>query len=461
MKKRFLAMLLSLVMAVGMLPVVSFTALAADKLPVPFSDDFQNYTVGTKFVPNSSEAVRITDNDGTVKWSLNKNSPLSTEIVSVIGTDGKSTNAMKVKLDTSVSSKQRLYVDYGNGVNTSTGIYVMEISIGATESSALYYNFGPLKRDLNVLYAGGVAFANAADYWDKIRFVIDASTDKMLIYHNGSLVTSYGETTSWSYSEDKFKDIFEITDTTVGRSIYIDDVKLYENPAVTSLVSKAPVGSEVSRSENPSVTFSNEILDAVINGDATVSSDCVEIVKTEDGSKVEVSSVELSLDGKTVTATPATELEYGKEYSVTFKNLTDVYGRDVAEVSYSFTTMEAPATSVTAPVFRKEALEETEGDVITELENGYISCEYSITNNSTTKTQNVLMIGVLWENDAIKSFLFTKKALGYNETASFYGGFNVTDAANSKIETYIWDGITTMVPLSKKGEFTVGGYTEQ
>ena len=72
------------------------------------------------------------------------------------------------------------------------------------------------------------------------------------------------------------------------------------------------------------------------------------------------------------------------------------------------------------------------------------------------------MFAVLWENDTIKSFLFTKNpALGSGQTAHFYGGFNVTDAANSKIETYIWDGITTMFPLSKKGEFTTAGFVQK
>lgn len=462
MKKRFLAMLLSLVMAVGMLPMVSFTASAAPG-DVVFFDDFESYNNGDVFYGSDGDVMM---KDGVAMWAPGAN--LKSTVERMAGYDGTQTNVLKVEnaVEGTKDSYFRFWVKDGATLPVTSGLYVMEVKV--LVGSHMYYNFGPLKRQMSeyCLLNKNTPFTNTGSGWVSLRFVIDADTDKTLIYVNDSLVTNYGDKNvyEYTYTADAFPNYLTLQNAkNVGLYTYIDDVKFYYAPSAATKTATSPAdeASEVSKGAKPSVTYSCEILDAVINGDATVSSDCVEIIKTEDSSTVEVSSVELSLDGKTVTATPATELEYGTEYSVTFKDLTDVYGRKVADVTYSFTTMEAPATSVTAPVFRKEALEETEGDVITALENGYISCEYSITNNSTTKTQNVLMIGVLWENDAIKSFLFVKKALGYNETADFYGGFNVTDAENSKIETYIWDGITTMVPLSQKGEFTTTGYSEQ
>lgn len=461
MKKRFLSLLLSLVLVMGMLPVMSLTASAA-ATPV-FSDDFESYNPGDVFYGSDGDKMI---KDGNVMWTPGANTKSTVE--SVTGYDGNSTKALKIEnaIANGANNLHRFFLRDSSSFGTETGIYVMELKVFT--GSHMYFSFGPLKRQMSeyCLYGSSYPFASTGSGWTSLRFVIDASTDKVLTYVNGSLVTNYGEkdVLSYTYAEDKFPTYLSLQNAkNLGLYVYIDDVNFYRLPTVAVATAKSPAdgASEVSKAVNPAVTFDTEILDAVIGSDATLSSANVDIVNNSDGSHVEVSSVALSADGKTVTATPADDLDYGTEYTVTFKNLTDVYGRDVADVSYTFTTMEQPMLSFSDVVFKKEALE-TDGTVIQQLENGYISCEYSITNNHPTKTQNVLMFAVLWENDSIKSFLFLKKPnLACGETATYYGGFDVTDAANSKIETYIWDGITTMLPLTEKGVFTTSGYVTE
>lgn len=457
MKKRFLSLLLSVVLVMGVLPVMSLTASAA--ATEYFADNFEDYTVGTKW-ENASGYTEIKNNSGKLKWTLPK--ALKAEIVSVPGYDGKTTNAMKVQVSVenlSSGSAYRLFP--AAEAYTPTGIYVMEFKVFLpSETPALYWRFEPFKR--NVVNSEAVyefcneKVATAVGGWVSVRSVIDASNNETILYINDSLVSyktieqtaahAFAPYLNFQYNKN------------LGTQLYMDDINWYYLPDTTAATSTSPADTEenVSKAATPAVTFNNEILDDVIGSDATLSKANVEIVKTEDNSTVAVSSVALSADGKTVTATPASDLEYEKEYQVTFKNLTDIYGREVASVSYTFTTLEQPQLSFSDVEFKKEALA-TDGEAITALENGYISCEFSITNNHATKTQKAVLIAVLWENDAIKSFQFLKANLGYNETANFYGGFNVTDAENSKIETYIWDDIKTMVPLCDKVEFTKTG----
>ncbi len=462
MKKRFLSLLLSLVLVMGILPVMSLTASAA-ATPV-FSDDFESYNADDVFYGSDGDSMMKDDN---VMWALGAS--IKSTVETVTGHDGNPTKAVKIEnavANASSNSSYRFYVRDSSSFGTETGIYVMELKV--MTGSHQYLAFGPLKRQMAdyCLYGASYPFASTGSGWTTLRFVIDAASDKVMIYANGNLVTKYGENDvlSYTYTLDAFPTFLSFQNAkALGLYVYIDDVNFYRLSTVAEATAKSPAdgASEVSKAVNPAVTFDTEILDAVIGSDATLSAANVDIVNNSDGSHVAVSSVALSADGKTVTATPASDLDYGTEYNVTFKNLKDIYGRTIADVSYTFTTMEQPMLSFSDVVFKKEALE-TDGTVITQLENGYISCEYSITNNHPTKTQNVLMFAVLWENDSIKSFLFLKKPnLACGETATYYGGFDVTDAANSKIETYIWDGITTMLPLKEKGVFTTNGYVTQ
>ncbi|MBR3934802.1 MAG: Ig-like domain-containing protein [Clostridia bacterium] len=455
MKKRFLSLLLSVVFVMGMLPVMSLTVSAS--ATEYFADDFEDYTVGTKW-EDSSAVVEIKNNDGVSKWNLPRG--LRTEIVSVPGYDGKTTNAMKVQVSVANNSSGSYYrMSPVASAYTPTGIYVVEFKVfNNLENRSMYWRLDPFRAnvgDSQYYTFCGTTVADAVSGWLSVRYVIDASKDETILYINDKLV-SYKTISQTSHAFPSYL-TFE-KNKQADTQLYIDDFNWYYLPDTTAAASTSPADTEenVSKAATPAVTFNNEILDDVIGSDATLSTENVEIVKKEDNSTVAVSSANLSADGKTVTATPASDLEYGKEYQVTFKNLTDIYGREVASVSYSFTTLEQPQLSFSDVAFKKEALA-TDGEAITTLENGYISCEFSITNNHATKTQKAVLIAVLWENNAIKSFQFLKANLGYNETANFYGGFNVTDAENSKIETYIWDDIKTMVPLCEKTEFTKTG----
>lgn len=453
MKKRFFAMLLSVVLVMGMLPVMSLTASAT--ATEYFADDFEDYTVGAKW-ENADGATEIRNNSNKLKWTLPK--ALKAEIVSMEGYDGKTTNAMKLQVSVANVSSGSAYRFFPaiETAYTPTGVYVMEYKVfnPADENAAKYWRFEPFKRDGANYKLGDTVVAPAYSRWDSIKLIIDAANDSSILYIDNTLV-SYKEI---SCANDAFSPYMNFQyNKQLNNYIYMDDINWYYVENKAAVTEKYP-SDNASVSANPSVTFDTEIMDAIIGSDATLSTANAEIISAS--GSVSVQEVSLSDNGKTVTVTPASDFEYGTQYTVTLKNLVDIYGRNVDDVSYSFTTMEMPKLSFSDVVFKKEALG-TEGTAITGLENGYISCEYSITNNHETNSQSVLMFAVLWENDSIKSFLFHKNpALASGETANFYGGFNVTDAANSKIETYIWDGISTMLPLSKKGEFTIDGFVQ-
>ena len=72
MTKKFISMLLALVMVVGMLPMMSLSVSAAGETVIS-RDDFENFTVGTVF--SSAETSSLTDNSGKSS-EKDKNTPV-------------------------------------------------------------------------------------------------------------------------------------------------------------------------------------------------------------------------------------------------------------------------------------------------------------------------------------------------------------------------------------------------
>jgi len=438
-----------------------------------FRDDFENYVVGTKY----DKSAALTDKDGVRKWSNGKG--VGSEIVSVKGYDGEDTQAVKVYLldnSTGSSDGARRFnanpVDYTNNTPT-TGIAVAELSVYMPEDYYIKtFNTSTFRRNyagINYADDGQNIGARVDGGWSKMKLVTNMDTGETITYFNDVMTTYhkysredkfpfYAGKTTFNYiqsSEDEF---------VAGRAyMIVDDVNMYYAPAATAVKATFPANEATGAklATEPSVTFTHPLMNVITDvkvGEGveapttvvTTDNVTVEVIECADESKlgeVEIEEVTLSNGNKTLEIKPATDLPGAAKVQVTVSGLKDDMDRAIDATSFTFETMEAPNVAG-APVFKKENLMMSDGTVINTLQNGYISCNYELTNNSTTADIDVLYFAVLKVNDVVESFQFMPATIAANGgTAAFYGGFNVKDAENSVIEVCVWDGFQNMASL--------------
>lgn len=441
--KKLLSLVLSGVLLVGAIPMMNILTVSAAGGTTYFADDFENYSENSWAV--SSE---ISDKSGNLKWKT----PLGVkaELVSVTGYDGKTTNAMKLTATSTYKSGSTHRFSWQTNAELASGAaYVYEMkAYMPSENAAKRAIFG------NVRFYGGLRLSgdsgtiikessNVLGNWTKITFVVKSDNttvvyvDDKLVAYNPLQIDSEGR------GFPSYLDVRADSD----QYIIIDDVNMYYSPAATTAEAyPANNATEISCTVNPTITFSEKLLDLTVNSAATF-----ELTNTSDGSAVTIEETNLSVDGKTVTIKPETALDYETTYKLEAKNLKDMYDAAITDVSVTFTTMEKPNYVLTQPTFRKENLftqdpdtmMPTAGTEIEKLENGAISCEFSITNNDD-EAKPVLMFAVLYEGTELKQFQFKNTALAAGATETFYGGFTVGNAANSKIQTFVWNSFTNM-----------------
>jgi len=342
---------------------------------------------------------------------------------------------------------------YPHTSSTYSGKYVYEFKFKGT---ATHFTFNPFTSDsttgaymFNSQQIGLKGLWSAEDSWVSVRIVVDASTDKVLVYMNDVLV-SYNVITC---DLDQFKNAyFNFKYNNSGTYLCIDDIRLYHTPDATAATAPLKNATDVARTVSPTVTFNEALLDRTANSDATVT-----ITDKTNGGTVAVENLTVSADGKTLTIDPATDLAYGTEYEVKLNNFRDVFDAAITgDTTFTFNTMSEPKYEVTAPVFKKHNLFEGTSSTITQLENGNISCSYSITNNES-EAKPVCFLAVLYENNELKQFLFKEEMLAQGATSTFSGGFTVGDAANSRIQTFIWNSLSAMGALGSSYTLDTAG----
>lgn len=464
MKKKILSLILSMVLIVGAMPVMNLLTVSAAGGSSYLADDFEAFTVGDVFVNSAvtesnlstyeKKFTNITDNSNINNWYIGRD--VKAEIVNVTGMDGDTSNkAMKLSLwrGGGIGAGNTHPVRFGHmkGTAPSSGTLVTEMKIyypGGEDKGFYRFMMGEMFLAENSLRQQKSNGAHIGDLkkgaWNKITLVTNiVGSSKKTVYYINDKVVSYNEL-DYAYNYN-YTFRFEVAGTQdiTKEYLIIDDVNWYYSPSATTVSSTFPAidATEVSRATKPTFTFNEKLLDWEYNSAATAV-----ITNTTDSTTVEA-TLSQSADGKTLTVTPAANLDYGKTYSVALSGVKDMYDAAVTVAPITFTTMSAPKYDLTAPVFTKENLfTTTPGTTITRLENGAISCSYSITNNEATE-KPVLMLVVLKENDLLKSFQFKTANVASGDSLTFNGGFSVGDAANSVIECYTWDSLTSMKPL--------------
>lgn len=452
MKKKILSLILSMVLIVGAMPAMNMlTVSAAGGTDFFALEDFENYTLGEKSV-TASEVVetQIADKDGASRIAVRQ--ALKTSIESGVGYDGNTTQYLKVEVPTRTTDNNagRMFLNPHTSSVTYSGKYVYEFKFKGT---ATHFTFNPFTSDSATgayLFSGQtIGLRSLWNDWVSVRVVVDASTDKFLVYMNDALVL-YNE---GSKTDDKFTNAyFNFKYCNGGTYLYIDDIRLYHTPDATVATAAQKDATDVARTVNPTVTFNESLLDRIANSDATVT-----ITDKTNGGTVAVENLAVSADGKTLTIDPATDLAYGAQYEIKLNNFRDVFDAGITgDTTFTFTTMSEPKYEVTAPVFKKHNLFEGTSNAITQLENGSISCTYSITNNES-EAKPICFLAVLYENNELKQFLFKEEMLAQGATSTFSGGFTVGDAANSRIQTFIWNSLSDMGALGSSYTLDTAG----
>lgn len=497
MTKKFFSIVLSLVLVIGLLPVMNVSA--ADEI-VYMEDDFQSYDVGV--YSNADTPLKV---DDVSKWTVNAS--VKVEVVNMNDANGNPTKALKYHNTrggyTSISSGQNAYrftaiktnssaptleqlaghvfvqeidiwlpadvttaegtldrkrpgsFNFGNGIVVSGDtLYLKDTSTGKTIESEKWYNIKTTYDYTNYSANGDpvtyTVFVNDKAVYHQTTTSDTALPSKALGYFimlKSKLFSSHGD------AAGNWEDIHVI----------FDNVKMYVDPAATSASSGIAGSTTVSRKASPTVDFSNNILEISTHSDGIISADKnVTFVKTEDPSAtVAISELNISEDGKSLTIVPAEDLDKTTDYTVTVSGLKDMYGRDIDSYTFSFTTVDDYKITAATPVFSKVDLVNpgVANQEIQALENGHINASCTVTNSASTDTE-VLMIAVLKDDNTFEKLQFKNLIVPANGSATFNAGFEIDNYSTQKFEIYAWDNLYNMTPLASKYDISASGINE-
>ncbi len=496
MTKKILSLALSVVLVMGLLPTMGlFPAMSVSAAggSITFFDDFEAYDVDVYSDATQSAITELKDGNKTT-WKIGKSAVA--EILEMEGYDGKTTKVLKYS-NTYAKSGEKIDTEYRltaaptgtNGADLAGKIFVQEVKVWIPEGGTLndatdnelrprafFVGYGVYINGDNV-YVGQSDISTGVkmpeNQWVRFTVVLDyseweASGDNIgyTTYMNDVCIAK-GVSTDTTKDAKIVKPSTSLNITSIANKypqsdadylddyFIIDDVNQYHTPAATTASSDLEVNNtDVSYKINPTVNFTEKILEYAAHSDGEISvSKNIEFYKTEDPSVTVACSLDVSADGKTLTIDPASDLEKGVSYTLTVKNLKDMYGQNIASKTFIFTTAEDSSISMEkTPSFTRENLfqQGSTGRDISALENGYINVSYTVNNNSSTKSQDVIMLVVLKEGTGIKGFQFENGTLSPGASLTFNGGFYVDNAANQSIETYVWDSLYGMTPLTDK-----------
>ena len=461
MTKKFFSIVLSLVLLIGLLPVMNVSAAGET---IYFEDDFENYNPTDVFY-NSAGTANVKDKSGITKWTAAN--ALKAEMVTMNGYDGEPTQALKLTMvtdDGSMGGNERFTLKTDQTAAT-TGIQVIEAKFYTpAENSIFRYSFGVIRK-----YAAGFDLDKDANdigtyfkagTWLKATIVVNLDTDETIVYVNDT-VASYNKYKITAASA--FPTRLGIAQADAGDYLIMDDIKMYHSPAATQASSTLDGKTSVSARVAPAVSFTEKLLNTTLNDDGIISAEKnVTFVKTVDQSdNVTINEIKVSKDGKTLEIVPAKDLEKGTNYTVTVKNLKDMYGQDIEDYTFSFTTAEDYNLKTTTPVFTKVDLvnPKVEAQNIQNLENGHINAACTLTSEAATDTQ-VMMVAVLKDDDDIKYMQFDTVTVPANGSFTYNAGFKVDNYLSQKIEVFAWDSLYGMTPLVSKYSISASGIAE-
>lgn len=474
MTKKFISLLISVIMVVSLIPVMSVSAESTVYIDI----DFETFTAGSvkneEYNKNNRGSLYDTGNSKTATNLVNVQTNVKAEIKNVSGPDGNMTNVVEFTVNSCGgfdNSQNGLVKFYFGPKYTEPGtpstfspsglvVYDMDIYIDEnTLKNAYMYpiaiqgnnigvaqDYGKLERKLKEVSNG----------WHHITAVVDLNeTSKNIIGYVDGECISYKYYTRTSVTN---------TFQPYGRNmpgyqkLLVDNVKVY-NPAVTIVSSTYSDASGLSKTVSPVVTFSESVFDYSSHSDGRIA-DKVELIATSGATPIDI-DISLSNDGKTLTIDPKENLNLGTEYTVKLTGLVDMYGREITDTEFNFTTAEASPITVSQPVFTKENLFAAGGasQTITALENGYIKASATVSNSANT-AKEVMVLSMLKEGEDIKYFQFDNLTVPANGSAAFTGGFQIDNASTQKIETVVWDNITNKTPLADKYAFSASGYVK-
>lgn len=494
MTKKFFSIVLSLVLVIGLLPVINVSA--ADEI-IYMEDDFQSYDV--RVYSNADTPLKV---DGVSKWTVNKS--VKVEVVNMNDSNGNPTKALKYCNTRgryqSIPSGQNDYRFTAIKTNSAAPaltalagkVFVQEIDIwlpanvetadGLDRKRPGSFNFGGgIVVEGNELKIGGASTGKTieSEKWYNIKATFDFSqytakgepvtctafiNDKA-VYHK--TLTSVSPGASFGYFIMLASQQFSSHADAVGEfnDIYVifDNLKMYVDPTATTASSGIAGSTSVSSKATPAVNFTNNILELSSHSDGIISAEKnIEFYKTEaPTSTVAISELNVSEDGKSLEIVPVKDLDKGTSYTVTIKNLKDMYGRGIDPYTFSFTTAEDYKLSATKPVFTKVDLvnANVESQEIDTLENGYINAAYTLNNTASTDAQ-AMMIAVLKDGDTIEYMQFDTVTVPANGTYTYNAGFKVDNYTTQKIEVFAWDSLYAMTPLVSKYGISESGITE-
>ena len=472
MTNKLISIILSVVLIAGIFPAI---AQAESEDTIVFQADFEAFSSGEVFNENFAGAT-IRHAEEPHYFSLGK--AVKGEIVKMTGYDGKPTNALKITTKpASASTTDGAYrLNYYGFTPPTSGIYVAELKVYTPEQTVnsdgeTVYNDisrvhgSPFIKDKNY-YGSGYATGQyktvvPVNYggWVKLKYVQNLDTGCVSVYVNDEL-KKFNALTDNKTIAKRLQIYSRYNYLNTDEALIFDDFNFYV-PSVTTASSVYSEAEEVSVNVNPTVDFSQELYDPSLSGAPVISASNAEVTDIVTGSKVAVRDVMLSADRKKVTVDIKDPLGYSTKYEVKLTGLKDMYGADIPEYKFTFTTKPQPPFSVSEPVFTKEniGVKESTGEVITSLENGHINASYTVVNNSTTDVKDVFMFVVLREGRKLRSIQYKDITLEPLSQNTFNAGFNIDDSQNQSIETYVWDSLSGKIALGSSYTITADGVT--
>ncbi|MBR5505698.1 MAG: Ig-like domain-containing protein [Clostridia bacterium] len=493
MTKKLLSLVLSAVLVIGAFPIMN--VFAADASPF-FAVDFESYTAGTAYNSTFSSATYLPD-EANSRFSFGKY--ICGEIVSMSSYSNSATKALKLKVDSTKASswdasggdyRPLMYRKPGaqryifDGISPAKFVMNFNIYVPANDGDKsrtfkqiCWKPFVMSTSGDKVSFGIGKGFDNGQykmyytgdkGAWYKLTYIFDATSGSNAVaslWVNDTLAGYNVADLSLGTTPNEYMYIQSFSNTAAAdiaeEYIIVDDFN-YHTPVATTAQSEFDAQGDVQLNASIPVSFSNFILNTTTANGATVSTSNVGIVAKNGGSSVEVESVTVGQDGKSIYIQPKDSLTKLTTYTVTVTGIKDMYDEVVADYSFDFTTADAASVSFdVVPTFTKGNLFDVDGssEAIQTLQNGYINTSFTVRNNNANSSQKVLAFVVLKEGDTIKQFMFEEGLLAPNGSLTFNGGFLVGNPEGCSIETFVWDALYSGTPLTPKYTLTTSGIT--
>ncbi len=470
MTNKFISIILSVILIAGLFPAMSVSASNPDT--VLFEADFEAYSSGEVFNEVfAGDIVRA----GEEAYYFTLGGAVKAQIVTMPGYDNNApTQAMKISTKPAAmenSTDGQFRINYQGFTPPTTGIMVTELKVytparvnsgGKIVNNDIqrFYASPFVKRD-DVFGAGSeiskyeaVAGVNYGG-WTKLTYIQNLDTGNISAYVNDEFV-GYSVYTNNKTTTTRIQINRRYNDMNTEEHIIFDDFKFYV-PSVTTASSGYKDAEEVSVKVNPTIDFSKKLLNTSINGNDTISASNAEVINMSDGSSVSVNELVISSDGKSLMVDIDDVLDYATDYRIRLTGLLDMYGAVIPDYTFSFTTREQPAFSLSEPVFVNEEI--GKGTAVTALEKGNIRTSYSVTNNHNTQSKDVFMFAVLKQNGKLQSVQYKKLSLLPLSTNTFNVAFYIDDYENQSIETYVWDSLSGKSALASSYTISADGIT--